>query len=254
MSSKLRYTSSMSSSKLLMSTTLVAHRGDAARQPENTLAAFASAAKLGACHLELDVQLTRDGVPVVLHDASLARTHGLDVIVPATDLKTLDKLGVLTGGNRPPHIPRLAEFTAWMKRRPGLHVFVEIKKESLRAQGRKRTLSAVLDDIEPLREHATVISYDARVLSMARREGWLIGYALETLGKHWRGIAERLAPEYLFAEVEHLLHLSALWPGTWQWVAFEVEDLETAEQLSRLGIDYLETMNPALFTDSTSAA
>jgi glycerophosphoryl diester phosphodiesterase len=224
----------------------VAHRGDAARQPENTLAAFASAAKLGVSHLELDVQLTRDGVPIVLHDASLKRTHGLDVIVPATGLQTLDTLGVLTGGNRPPHIPRLAEFTTWMKRQPGLHVFIEIKKESLRAQGRERTLSAVLDDIEPLRGRATVISYDARILSMARHAGWPIGYALETLGGHWRGIAERLAPEYLFAEVEHLLRLDALWPGAWQWVAFEVEDVTTAERLSRLGIDYLETMNPAL--------
>src|SRR5699024_11074357 len=204
-------------------------------------------AKLGVRHLELDVQLTRDSVPVVLHDASLARTHGLDVIVPGTDLKTLDKLGVMTGGNRPPHIPRLAEFATWMKRRPGMHVFVEIKKESLRAQGRERTLDAVLRDIAPLREHATVISYDARVLSMARSARWPIGYALETLGARWQGIADRLAPEYLFAEVGHLLQAGTLWPGAWQWVAFEVEDLATAEQLDRLGINYLETMNPALF-------
>src|SRR5690625_3799953 len=89
---------------------VVAHRGDATRHPENTLAAFAGAAALGVRHVELDVQLSHDGVAVVLHDSTLARTHGLDVIVPATPIQTLDNLGVLTGGNHPPHIPRLAEF------------------------------------------------------------------------------------------------------------------------------------------------
>lgn len=228
-------------------TILVAHRGDAARHPENTLGAFASAMQLGVRHVELDVQLTRDGVPLVLHDSTLTRTHGLDTLVPATKVQALDNLGVLTGGNRPPHIPRLAEFTAWMQRHPVMRVFVEIKKESLRAQGRKRVLDAVLQVVEPLRGRAAIISYDARVLAMARGHGWPIGYALETMGARWRAIAKRLAPEYLFAEVEHLLRAGTPWPGDWQWVAFEVDTHDKAEQLLELGVPCLETMNPALF-------
>ena len=53
---------------------IVAHRGDSFRAPENTLEAARLAWQGGAPAWELDVQLTRDGVPVVLHDESLLRT------------------------------------------------------------------------------------------------------------------------------------------------------------------------------------
>ena len=47
---------------------VIAHRGDSAHRPENTLASFAGALELGASAVELDVQLTRDGHVVVIHD------------------------------------------------------------------------------------------------------------------------------------------------------------------------------------------
>jgi glycerophosphoryl diester phosphodiesterase len=53
---------------------IVAHRGDSCRAPENTLDAARLAWEAGADAWELDVQLTRDGAPVVLHDESLLRT------------------------------------------------------------------------------------------------------------------------------------------------------------------------------------
>jgi glycerophosphoryl diester phosphodiesterase len=51
-----------------------AHRGGAALAPENTLAAFAHGLALGCDGLECDVHLSRDGIPVVIHDATLDRT------------------------------------------------------------------------------------------------------------------------------------------------------------------------------------
>jgi glycerophosphoryl diester phosphodiesterase len=53
---------------------IVAHRGDSFHAPENTLEAARSGRETGADAWELDVQLTRDGVAVVLHDESLLRT------------------------------------------------------------------------------------------------------------------------------------------------------------------------------------
>jgi glycerophosphoryl diester phosphodiesterase len=53
---------------------VVAHRGDSFRAPENTLEAAQLGFQSGAAAWELDVQLTRDGVPIVLHDESLLRT------------------------------------------------------------------------------------------------------------------------------------------------------------------------------------
>jgi glycerophosphoryl diester phosphodiesterase len=55
---------------------VIAHRGDSRACPENTLAAFASAAAAGADGIELDVRLSADGIPVVCHDATLARFGG----------------------------------------------------------------------------------------------------------------------------------------------------------------------------------
>jgi glycerophosphoryl diester phosphodiesterase len=52
---------------------IIAHRGASAYAPENTRAAFQLAAKMGIWEVELDVQLTTDGVAVLCHDASLAR-------------------------------------------------------------------------------------------------------------------------------------------------------------------------------------
>ncbi len=53
---------------------IAAHRGSSRLAPENTLAAFRRAVLDGADAIEFDVRLSRDGVPVVIHDAALGRT------------------------------------------------------------------------------------------------------------------------------------------------------------------------------------
>jgi len=52
----------------------VSHRGGAALAPENTLAAVGAGVNSGAPYVEIDVRLTSDGVPVLMHDSSLDRT------------------------------------------------------------------------------------------------------------------------------------------------------------------------------------
>jgi glycerophosphoryl diester phosphodiesterase len=53
---------------------VIAHRGNAAHAPENTIEAFDQAVALGVDVIEFDVHVTRDGVPVVIHDPTLQRT------------------------------------------------------------------------------------------------------------------------------------------------------------------------------------
>jgi len=55
---------------------VIAHRGDASAAPENTVAAVEAARAAGADGVEIDVRLSRDGVPVVVHDLDLARMAG----------------------------------------------------------------------------------------------------------------------------------------------------------------------------------
>jgi len=72
-----------------------AHRGGAGLRPENTLAAFDHAMSLGVDGMELDLRLSRDGVPVVIHDADLARTTNASGPVAAL---TADELASLDAG------------------------------------------------------------------------------------------------------------------------------------------------------------
>ncbi|MFE2281523.1 glycerophosphodiester phosphodiesterase [Streptomyces sp. NPDC059454] len=62
----------------MQNVTAVAHRGDPYRVRENTLASLRSALHRGADAVEIDVRLTRDGVPVLLHDDTLKRLWGHD--------------------------------------------------------------------------------------------------------------------------------------------------------------------------------
>jgi len=72
---------------------IIGHRGASAIAPENTLAAFEQAIADGADGIEFDVRLARDGVPVVIHDATLKRTArraGLIASLSSTELRQID--------------------------------------------------------------------------------------------------------------------------------------------------------------------
>ena len=73
---------------------ILGHRGASAVAPENTLAAFAFAIRDGADGIEFDVRLSRDGVPVVIHDASLKRTGKVDRLVSELLAHELSKTDV----------------------------------------------------------------------------------------------------------------------------------------------------------------
>ncbi len=71
---------------------VVAHRGWSWRAPENTLAAYKLAIDAGADMAECDVMLSKDGVPVLMHDDTLKRTTGVDKPVSALTTAELVEL------------------------------------------------------------------------------------------------------------------------------------------------------------------
>jgi len=75
---------------------IFAHRGAAHHYPENTLPAFREALRLGASGLEMDVQLTKDGYPVVIHDFSVNRTTNGRGLVKN---HTLEEIKALSAGS-----------------------------------------------------------------------------------------------------------------------------------------------------------
>jgi glycerophosphoryl diester phosphodiesterase len=104
---------------------IIAHRGSSGHFPENTLRAFTDAFDCGADMCELDVRLTGDGEPVVLHDATVDRTtdgHGPVEAMRLEELKRLDagvKFGAQFAGER---VPTLAEVFALTAGRGALNL------------------------------------------------------------------------------------------------------------------------------------
>ena len=87
---------------------IVAHRGASSTRPENTLASFEEALRLGARIVELDVRLTRDGVAVVMHDATVDRTT--DGTGAVHELASSEIAALNAGATREPEkVPTLVE-------------------------------------------------------------------------------------------------------------------------------------------------
>jgi glycerophosphoryl diester phosphodiesterase len=105
----------------------IAHRGASSLAPENTMAAFRKAADLGADGLELDVQFSKDGKLVVIHDEQLNRTtngKGLVKDYSLAELKELDAGSWFSPEFANETIPTLEEVLAEFQ---GMHINIEIK-------------------------------------------------------------------------------------------------------------------------------
>ncbi len=90
----------------------IAHRGAARQAPENTMASFSKACEIGADGFEFDVQLSRDGIPVVIHDEMLERTTGSQGLVKdytLSELQSLDAGGWFAQEFKGISIPTLEE-------------------------------------------------------------------------------------------------------------------------------------------------
>jgi glycerophosphoryl diester phosphodiesterase len=114
----------------------IAHRGDSAQAPENTMPAFSKALSAGARRFEFDVRFTSSDVPVVMHDATVDRTTNGSGEVAAL---SLDQLRALDAGSwfgkayRGAHVPTLYEALNLAKRH-GATVMVELKTVPTDAQ------------------------------------------------------------------------------------------------------------------------
>ncbi len=109
---------------------VVAHRGNSSVAPENTLAAVSSAIDAGATSVEIDVQLTADRVPVVIHDDTLDRTTdgtGPVAAVRSRELRTLDAGTWFSPAFAGEPVPLLDDVLDLLDRHPGVHLLLEVK-------------------------------------------------------------------------------------------------------------------------------
>lgn len=124
---------------------VIAHRGASAAAPENTLAAFARAVSLGADALELDAKLSKDGVPIVMHDPGVERTtdgRGRVCDLSLADLKTLDAGSWKDPAFAGERVPALAEVFETAADR--LWINVELTNYTTRGDGLEAAVVALI--------------------------------------------------------------------------------------------------------------
>lgn len=142
-----------------------AHRGASAVAPENTMPAFIEALNQGADAIECDLQITRDGVPVVIHDDFLHRTTDGFGMVNELSFKELKKLDAgswfhkkYTGVT----IPSLAEVLEWLKTNQ-LGINIELKSASNEERKLEEKVIDLLHQYH-MKDRSIISSYDLRVL------------------------------------------------------------------------------------------
>lgn len=148
---------------------IIAHRGDSTHRPENTLTSFKGALDVGADIVEFDVQLTKDGHVVVLHDVTVNRTtNGQGSVREMTlaEIKKLDasytqKFGPAFSGEK---VPTLTEALTLLRGRA--KVMIEIKRESVSADGDDGIEVRVVRDVEEARmsKDVALISFERKAL------------------------------------------------------------------------------------------
>lgn len=174
---------------------VIAHRGASGVAPENTLAAFSLAVALGADGVEMDVQMSADGEPVVIHDSRVNRTTSGTGRVSRLTLDQIKRLDggswferrlsrhpraraiiariSAEGGSVPPcysgePVPSLGDVLALLKPAGLKRIYVELK-------GGPQTKQALLRSVlELVREHGlvsstTVLSFDHDIVRDVRK-------------------------------------------------------------------------------------
>ena len=227
---------------------LVAHRGAMRYYPENTLLSLEAAIAAGAPHVEFDIQLAADGVPMVFHDETLERTAGRPERVMSLTAADLVKIPAHV-----PHlfgdtfatecIPRLADVVTLMNRTPGVHAFVEIKRQSLMEFGVEECVNAIEVVMQAAQFRWTLISFIQDALECARRRHHReIGWILREYNLTARRIAEIMQPEYLFCNADYIHQpLDQLWPGRWEWVIYDIDNPVEALRFHHAGAKLIET-------------
>jgi glycerophosphoryl diester phosphodiesterase len=243
---------------------VIAHRGASAEAPENTLPAFETAIRRGADAIELDVRLTADGAPVVIHDATLDRTTNQSGPVRARTLAELRLADAGWGftpdaGRTHPHrggtarIPTLGE-VLWAF--PKLTLLVEIK-EAMAQEAVRRVLLQ-----EDAADRCVVASEHQEALRAFEGAPFVRGASAAEISALYRAVMLRRrppAPQYRFLSVP--LRYRGLPVPTSRFVSvarangcavhvWTVDSPDTARRLWRRGVAGIVTNFPGTMVDT----
>jgi glycerophosphoryl diester phosphodiesterase len=230
---------------------VAAHRGGAARAPENTLAAARQAIADGCDWLEVDVQESRDGEVLVVHDEDLQRVAGLDLKIwehDAAELQQVDVGSWFAPQFQDERIPTLGQLLDVCKDKIG--VLLELKH-----RGHAQRLEVRISEI--VRQHGMddqvmAMSFDADSVRRlkALRPDWNVGWITKqpvadprTIDADFLAIHHEQAAPHVFQIAHHRQMPVFVWT---------VNDPALAVTLADRGADMILTDNPRIIRDALS--
>jgi glycerophosphoryl diester phosphodiesterase len=238
---------------------IIAHRGASAYAPENTLAAFRLAGRLGADTIELDVRQTKDKKLVVVHDRTLVRTTDVKKRFPklkpwrVSDL-TLKQIKKLDAGSwfgpryKGERVPTLAEALRVIKD-TGAGALVELKNPDLYPGIAKRVVAQIkADPYWSTSERLTVQSTAWRYVKTVNEalphvRGAVLGRPSEEQLFGLRWYAEIVHPTRKQITPEYIRSVHRKWLDVYVYV---VDDPNTMLHMIYSGVDGITTNRPDL--------
>lgn len=225
---------------------IIGHRGASAEAPENTLAAFVLAQAQGADGIELDVQLSADGWPVVIHDSKLERTTDGQGQVRQFTLAQLQALDAGEGQS----IPTLDEVFETLG--PNFLYNVELKTAALRDNG---LAAAVADRIQAhhMERQTVVSSFNALAVRWARRHltqsTWVahLSYTTGLKYKYLLAPSQAVHPHYRLVDADYIAWAQKM---GWRVHVWTVDDPVEAQRLADLGVQAIITNQPKRIRDT----
>lgn len=253
----------------------IAHRGHSIAFPDNTLAAYRAAIELGAEMIEADVNMTRDGQLVMIHDTTLGQTtngHGRVRDATMAELESLDAGGWFDPTFKGLSIPSTEE-TLELIREAGILVCFEVKADGpVEMSDTARALVTLLSERDAL-GFALMSGYDHEALALATSLAPELVLAPERLPDDVPPDPENAAGQalalrspiiqvhhrYLTRELVDTLHSNDI--ALWSWPTTEEDALVSSIEIGadavmgddiRLMIQVLDRLRPRPRSSGTS--
>jgi glycerophosphoryl diester phosphodiesterase len=232
---------------------LVAHRGIPALFPGNSLEGLQAVLEIGVQHLEFDIQISHDGIPVLFHDANLRRETGVDARVEDLTWTQLKEITFRKNKfDNPIYLTALTDAVNLVQQYPKTLIFAEIKRAAIQRSGILQSSNIILEILSPIRKRCIPISTHRGFLRHVRQT-WEcpIGWIVETWGEFNQRQANILKPEYLFANHANLSSDDCRHPASWTWVIYEISDPKLATEWLDRGATLIESNDCAQMISKT---
>jgi len=232
----------------------VAHRGNCEHHIENTLESVESAINNGIKHIEIDVQLTQEGLPVVFHDNNLKVLLGIDKNMAETSYTRLSKTPLQPRKVNPIKTdyfaPLLSQIVLLIKQHKNITLYVEVKNINFQYFSYQHVYKTLIKTLKPIINQVVIIGFSYRFLRLVKKNSSTpIAYVLPSWQQYSSKMLKNLQPEIIFTDITIIPTNETFHTKKEKWVAYEVSSIKKAKQLITQGIFGLESFTPALLAN-----